>query len=163
MRCPSGACHVCRAQQANILHKGTVDPNDYDQRLLLHGAEWLIAELLRLTQGLTMQEAGELIAMVHAPVGALVEDFGNRRLVLPKLGIEDEVLVLLRSHYPQAVTVATIYDSLDRRSKGSVTNVLRDLWKRKLVDGDATDGYRLTQLGFTAAVAIMQKVLTDGP
>lgn len=104
----------------NILHKGSVDPNTYDQRLVLHGVEWMIAELLRLTQGLTMQEAGELIALVNAPVGTLVEDFGNRRLVLTKLTIEDELLVLLHSHYPQSVSIAVINSSMDRRSSGSV-------------------------------------------
>ena len=162
------AARLARAMYAirskrNILHKGNVDPNAYDQRLVLHGAEWLIAELLRLTQGLTMQEAGELIEMVHAPVGTLVEDFGTRRLVLPKLTIEDEVLVLLHSHYPKVVSEGEIQSSLNRRSKGSVTNTLRDLWKRKSVEGSAKEGYRLTQLGFASAVAIVRKVLSKTP
>jgi hypothetical protein len=147
----------------NILHKGSVDPNDYDQRLVLHGAEWLIAELLRLTQGLTMQEAGELIEMVHAPVGTLVEDFGTRRLVLPKLNIENELLVLLHSHYPAYVSAAAILSSLNRRSKGSVQNALRDLWNNKAIEGNAKEGYRLTQIGFASAVDIIRAVLSKQP
>jgi hypothetical protein len=147
----------------NILHKGSVDPNAYDQRLVLHGAEWLIAELLRLTQGLTMQEAGELIEMVHAPVGALVEHFRSRRLVLPKLNIEGELLVLLHSHYPAYVPVADIMSSLNRRNKGSVTNTLRDLWSRKLVEGSKKEGYRLTQLGFSSALGIIREALSKQP
>lgn len=143
----------------NIVHKGGVDPNDYDMRLLLHGTEWMIAELLRLTQGLPMQEAGELIELVHAPVGTLVEDFGNRRLVLPKVTIEEELLVLLHSHYPAAVGTAAIHHSMDRRSSGSVNNALRDLWKRKLVEGSAKDAYRLTQSGFASAVRIIRRLL----
>ncbi len=144
----------------NIVHKGSIDPNTYDLRMLMHGAEWIIAELLRLTQGLTMQEAGELIEMVHAPVGTLVEDFGSRRLVLPKLNIESELLVLLHSHYPTIVAVDRILSSLDRRSKRSVTSTLRDLWKKKAVEGNAKEGYRLTQLGFSSAVAIIRRVLS---
>ncbi len=143
----------------NIVHKGNVDSNAYDQRLTLHGAEWFIAELLRLTQGLTMQEAGELIEMVHAPVGALVEDFGTRRLVLPDLNIEGELLVLLHSHYPAYVPVADIKSSLNRRREGSVANSVRDLWSRKLVEGSGKDGYRLTQSGFNAALLIIREAL----
>lgn len=147
----------------NVLHKGSVDPNAYDQRLVLHGAEWLIAELLRLTQGLTMQEAGELIEMVFAPVGALVEDFGTRRLVLPKLNIEGELLVLLHSHYPAYVPVADILSSLNRRNPGSVKNSLHDLWTEKSIDGDTNLGYRLTQLGFNAALGIIRDALAKQP
>lgn len=147
----------------NILHKGSVDPNAYDQRMVLHGAEWLIAELLRLTQGLTMQDAGELIEMVHAPVGALVEDFGSRRLVLPKLSIEGELIVLLHSHYPAYVPVADIMSSLNRRNEGSVRNTLRALWSRKLVEGSKKEGYRLTQPGFTAALGIIRETLSQQP
>ena len=97
-----------------------MDPNDYDIRMMLHGTEWMIAELLRLTEGLSMQEAGELIEMVHAPVGTLVEDFGNR---------------------------------------SSVSNAPRDLWRRKLVEGNAKDGYRLTQSGFASSVGIIRGLL----
>jgi hypothetical protein len=147
----------------NIVHKGIVDPNTYDQRMLLHGAEWIIAELLRNTQGLTMQEAGELIEMVHTPVSTMVEDFGTRRLVLPKLNIEEEILVLLNSHYPAAVPVEQIYASLNRRNKYSVNNMLRSLWKVKLIEGSAKDGYRLTQLGFNAAGDVVREILANKP
>lgn len=147
----------------NIVHKGNVDPNEYDQRLVLHGAEWVIAELLRLTNGLTMQEAGELIEMVHAPVGALVEDFPNRRLVLLDVNIEDELLVLLHSHYPSYVPVATIKASLNRRNEGSVSNALRELWRGKLVEGGTKEGYRLTQSGFNAALQIVRGALAKQP
>jgi hypothetical protein len=147
----------------NVVHKGQVDPNTYDLRMLLHGSEWIIAELLRLTQGVTMQEAGELIEMVHAPVGSLVEDFGNRRLVLPDLTIEGEVLVLLHSHYPAYVPVVDILSSMNRRNQGSVTNTLRELWKKKQVEGSAKEGYRLTQLGFSAALRIIEEALSKQP
>ena len=147
----------------NIVHKGSVDPNAYDVRMLLHGAEWMIAELLRLTQGLSMQEAGVLIEMVQAPIATVVEDFAARRLVLPKLVMVDEILVLLHSHYPEQVPANRIHSSMNRRNAGSVTNTLRDLWKRKLVEGSAKEGYRLTQLGFSSAVGVIQKTLARAP
>jgi hypothetical protein len=92
-------------------------------------------------------------------VGALVEDFPNRRLVLPELNIEEELLVLLHSHYPSFVPVADIKSSLNRRNEGSVANSLRDLWGRKLAEGGTKEGYRLTQLGFNAALPIIREAL----
>ena len=145
----------------NIAHKGSVDPNTYDLRMLLHGSEWMIAELLRLTEGVSMQEAGELIEMVQAPVGALVEDFGTHRLVLADLNIRDEVLVLLHSHYSAHVPVDVIHASLNRRSPRSVYNTLRELWQEKQVEGGTKDGYRLTQSGFKSAASIIERVMTS--
>jgi len=48
---------------------------------------------------------------------------------------------------------------MNRRSAGSVDNELRDLWKKKWAEGNAAEGYRLTQTGFDAAVVIIQKIL----
>jgi len=143
----------------NIVHKGSIDPNSYDLRMLLHGVEWMIAELIRQTQGLTMEEAGALIEMIHAPVGTLVEDFGDHKVVLPPVKIEDELLILLHSHYPDFVPLNAIQMSTNRRSKGAVNKMLRRLWKKKILAGNSKEGYRLPQTGFSAAVKAVQQLL----
>jgi len=51
------------------------------------------------------------------------------------MNIESEILVLLNSHYPATVPVAVIHASMNRRSKGSLSNALCDLWKAKLIEG----------------------------
>ena len=58
---------------------------------------WLLypqcmAELVRNAQGLTMEEAGALIAQVQAPVGSLVEDVNGTRLIHAD-GIRVELLI----------------------------------------------------------------------
>jgi Mn-dependent DtxR family transcriptional regulator len=93
----------------------------------------------------------------------LVEDFGSRRLVHGKLSIEGELLVLLHSHYPAYVSVDAIMSSLNRRNEGSVTNTLREMWRRKLVEGSKKEGYRLTQPGFNAALGIIREALSKQP
>jgi hypothetical protein len=60
------AARVARAMytlrnKRNILHKGEVDPNDFDLRFLLSGAQWITAELVREFSGTTMQQAGMLV------------------------------------------------------------------------------------------------------
>ena len=75
----------------SIAHKGEVDPNTYDLSFLLAGAQWILAELLRQMNGISMEEAGRLVEQVQAPVGGMVEDFGKRRLVHGDLTIREEV------------------------------------------------------------------------
>jgi len=140
-----------------IAHIGAVDPNTYDLRLLLQGSQWLIGELLRVTSKVTMQEAGRLIEQVHEPVGGLIEDYGDRRLVLADLTTHEEVVVLLHRSYPVAVPLPRILGSLDRRTPRAVRECLRRLWKEKLVDGDTKNGYRLTGRGFDVAVETIGK------
>jgi hypothetical protein len=151
------AARIARAiytlrNKRNIAHRGGVDPNSHDLAFCHSAAGWIMAELVRNAQGLSMQEAGALIAQVQAPVGQLVEDVNGTRLIHAE-GIRVELLLLLRSHYPEAVPQAAILDSLSRQNLGSVKTILRKLHGKKLAHGNAKDGYRLTLAGYAAAGA----------
>lgn len=138
----------------NVAHVGDVDPNRFDLKFCHDAASWIMAEMLRSSApGLTMEQAGELIALVQSPVGTLVEEIGGVRIVLGDVDMRAEMLLLLHSHYPAAVTLDVLYKSMSRRSAGSVRNKIRDLYQAKLAQGDAKTGYRLTQAGYVAAVA----------
>jgi hypothetical protein len=137
------------------IHKGTVDASRYDLRLLYAGAQWILAELLALTQGITMEEAGRLVEHVQTPVTGLVEVLHGRRLVHGTLTVRQEIVVLLFSHYPDAVTTGEITSALERRSAGSVRNELSRLWKAKLLQRSDT-GYVLTQAGVREAGEIVR-------
>jgi hypothetical protein len=152
------AARVARAMytfrnKRNIAHKNDVDTNTHDLKFAHEGAAWITAELLRHATGVTMQEAGALIMMVQAPVGTLVEEIGDTRVVHADVSVHDELLLLLHSHYPDVVPVDAIMRSLSRRSSGTVRNKLRYLHAEKLAHGDAKSGYRLTVAGHAAAVA----------
>ena len=120
---------------------------------MYQGAAWITAELLRHATGISMQEAGTLVELIQAPVGTLVEEINGTRLVLADVSVRTETLILLHSHFPDAVPIASILRNLSRRSGSTVRNRLRDLHAEKLVHGDAKSGYRLTQTGHAAAVA----------
>jgi hypothetical protein len=152
--CVARAMYTLRNKR-NILHKGEVDPNEFDLRFLFSGAQWLMAELVRQFSGTTMQQAGALIEQIQTPVGALVEDIGIKRLVHGKLSAKDEILVLLHSHYPNGVRLPVIVSSMDRRSSDAVKKAVRELWAAKLVEGSATTDYRLTAPGLKRAMAVI--------
>ncbi len=142
----------------NILHKGSVDPNSYDLLYLLHGSQWLLAELLRNISGLAMQEAGQLISLVNAPVDELVEDLGDRRLVLADVEAPEEVLILLHRNYGTITSLGDVMNSLNRRTDKQVRNAILSLWRRKFIDGSAKSGYRLTSRGFNVAVELIREI-----
>jgi hypothetical protein len=143
----------------NIAHKNEVDPNSFDLAYVHGGAAWIMAELIRNASGITMQEAGNLIELIQAPVGTLVEDIDGVRLVHADTGVRTELLILLHSHYPDVVPTKDILASLSRRSAGTVKNRLRDLYAEKLAHGSAKAGYRLTVAGHRAAAAEIERVL----
>jgi hypothetical protein len=142
----------------NIAHKNEVDPNTYDLAFAHQGAAWVMAELVRVAKGISMQEAGILIELLQTPVGTLVEEIDGTRTVHADVSVSDELLILLHSHYPERVPVSQLTRSLARRSVSTVRNRIRDLYAQKLADGDAKLGYRLTRAGHAAAIQVVRSL-----
>jgi hypothetical protein len=135
----------------NISHKGQVDPNTIDLAYIHQGATWLVSEFIRNATGVTMEEAGALIALVQAPVGTLVEDIGDVRLVHADVSVRVEL--------SDVVSMGAILASLKLRSPLSVRRRLSELVGEKLVHGDAKTGYKLTRPGFDAAAVETRKLV----
>lgn len=143
----------------NVAHKGLVDPNTMDLAFAHAASSWIMSEFLRQSSDLTAQRAADLIALVHAPVGTLVEEIGDTKVVLPDVSVRGELLLLLHSHYPEPLTQQMALKSLSRRAPGTVKNRLRDLHNEKLAHGSAGEGYRLTQSGFSEALAEINRAM----
>lgn len=141
----------------NIAHIGEVDPNSIDLAFTANASAWIVSELLRVATGVSMEEAGRLIAMVQAPIGQLVEEIDGVRIVHGNVTLQEELLILLHSHYADYVSLADIQATTKLRNAGSVSNKLRDLVGDKLAVGDTKTGYKLTRPGFEAAVRAIQK------
>ena len=137
----------------NIAHKNDIDTNTHDLLFMHQSASWIMAELLRHATGVSMQEAGALVELLQAPIGALVEEIDGTRLVLADVSVRTETLILLHSYYPDVVSVETVFKGLSRRNIGTVRNRLRDLHAQKLLHGNNETGYRLTRAGHAAAVS----------
>lgn len=144
----------------NIAHKGAVDPNRFDQALLHHTAQWMMAELLRNARGISMEDAGRLIDLVQEPVGGLVEDLGGRKLVLHDTTTENEVLILLHNVYPKGASQSALIKWMDRRKPDTVKKAVRGLWVQKLIDG-TPDDYRLTSPGYAAANEVIGRLVAS--
>jgi hypothetical protein len=115
----------------NILHKGEVEPNTIDLACIHQAATWIVSEFIRNATGVTMEEAGALIALVQAPVGTLIEDIDGVRLVHADVSVRTELLLLLHSHYPDPVSMDAVLASLSRHSKTSVQTSRREAGARR--------------------------------
>lgn len=142
----------------NVAHKASLDPSVTDLAYAHHAAAWVMAEFLRNASGVSMDEAARLIERVQAPVGMLVEEIDGVRLIHGAGSTRAELLILLHSHYPDPVSLADINASLDRRDALSVKSRISELYRRKLIQGNAVSGYRLTSPGVEAAIAEIEKL-----
>ena len=133
--------------------------NSYDLAYLHHASSWIVAELIRNSSQLPMQEAGALVEIVQIPVGALVEEIDGSRLVHATLPIRSELWVLLHSYYPERVPLIELTSSLHTRNPVSVRNELRRMGDQKLTHGDAQMGFRLTQAGHRSAQAVIETLM----
>jgi hypothetical protein len=141
----------------NIAHIGEVDANAIDLAFTAHGSAWIMSELVRVATGVSMDEAGRVIELLQMPLDDQVEDIHGVRLVHGEFGMRDELLVLLRSYYPDDVPPARILKSLERWSEGSVKNKLRDLVETKEAFGDLKSGFRLTRVGYRFAIEVIRR------
>lgn len=168
VRLPDGlrfcAARIARAvytlrNKRNVAHKAaTIDPNLIDLAFAHNASSWIMSEFVRNAGSLSMDQAGRLIALVQAPVGALVEEIDGTRIVLADVPIKAELLILLHGRYPDRTTKAELMGSLTRRNSGSVDNVLRALIQAKRAHGDTKEGYVLTQNGYREAVKAIMTV-----
>lgn len=150
------ACYTLRNKR-NILHKGAVDPNIYDLRFFFSGTQWILSELVRQIVNTNMSLAGKMIEFIQIPISSIVEELGDRKIVYGNLTVENELLVLLHSCFPEYLSIQNIQKSMDRRSESAIYNSLKKLWSNKLIHKEKTE-YKLTQEGFKEAVNILSRI-----
>ncbi|MFC1942622.1 hypothetical protein ACFLWU_05340 [Chloroflexota bacterium] len=135
----------------SIAHKGEVDPNIYDLKYLFSVSQWILSELVRQVLSSDMMTAGKIIEVIQIPVNPLVEDFGDKRLVLKAGTAENELLTLLFHYFPEYVHVSQIHIDMDRRAKSTVSNVIPSAYSKRYIEGNKQKGYKLTSLGYNKA------------
>jgi hypothetical protein len=149
------AARIARAiytlrNKRNVAHKNSIDPNTVDLAFAHQGAAWIMAELLRTSSSITMEQAGDLIRQVTAPIHALVEDFDGSKIVLADVPLRSEVLILLHSHYPEYAHIDVIRNAIFS-TKDSLRMTLSRLRTSKMVFADQKRGYILTRRGVEEA------------
>lgn len=117
---------------------GDVDANHMDATLVLAGAKWVVAELVRIFHGVSTTEATEVVdALVERVVPTIWTIGGRRRVLVPGLSMKDQTLLLLYASagwVAEAELVAAV-----EHSNTSVyrRDVLSTAHKARLIEYDA--------------------------
>jgi len=142
----------------SIVHKGTIDPNIFDLRYLYSTAQWVLSEIIRHVLSTDVDTAGKLVEFIQVPASSIVEDFGDKRLVLRAGTAVEELLTLLLHYYPVPASVAQLHRDMDRRASSTVSHIIAAAYMKRLIEGNRKTGYKLTALGYQRALELVKKV-----
>lgn len=118
-------------------HVGSeVDPNLMDGRFVLSAVGWLLAELVRLENVTSPEQAGRAIEQLTRPKVPLVWETGaSRRILDNSLSHKDQMMALLYSNHPRPVSERDLVEWIEA-SNPSVfrRDVIRPAHRARLVE-----------------------------
>lgn len=107
---------------------GIHSPNLMDSTLVVHCADWILAELIRLYHGCTTDEAQRIVEKIIEIDIPLIANLGDVQRVLdPKIKYPDQVLLFLMRSYPKKITDQNLYEWTEHSNQ---TLFRRDVLKR---------------------------------
>jgi len=114
----------------NVGHLGAIDVNGMDSTFVLHAANWIVAELIRLETQMHPEDAQEEIKKIIERKVPIIEEIGGRLKCLnPTLDVKEKVLVFCYQKYPEAITLDDLFDWTEYTNKGVLRRKLIELNK----------------------------------
>jgi hypothetical protein len=93
---------------------GDINPNFADATLIASTADWVLAELYRISYDIPLEEAQSLINALVRRKMFLVHNIADKQRILnPDLSYNDQTLLLLASVYPKSMTDKTLINNLE--------------------------------------------------
>lgn len=128
-----------------------IDPNLQDSSLVSAATDWVLAEFVRIAQGLPPDKAFELVKAITIRRVPAVEQFGDfLKTLRPSLGPSDRILLLLYHRADSGAAETELSTWLKPTQRKNLKRTLKDLEHDKdhivLCDGK----YRLTRRGIFA-------------
>lgn len=116
---------------------GDVDPNYMDSNIVVSMCGWIMAELIRVTHSVSIEEAQNLVdTLVEFRTPIIWEGKGVKRILDPNMAIKDQVLTLTASHIGE-LSVETLKCWLDYSNKQYLNKLLFQLHKRRYIEFDS--------------------------
>jgi hypothetical protein len=131
----------------NVGHLGTIDVNEMDSAFVLSGANWLVAELIRLETQMNPADAQAEIKRIIERKVPVVEEVGGRLKCLdPRLDAKQKSMVFCYQKYPEEISLDNLVDWTEYSNKGVLRKQMLDLNKDGRLDF-RNDKARLTKRG----------------
>lgn len=120
---------------------GDVDANRVDAITIVHGADWVICELIRLYHGLSIEDAQDLVDnLAQRKLPIVWEIAGKKRVLKAGLTASDESLLLLYGQQESAVLVEDLCDWVEYSNFSLFkSKVLNKLHANRLIEYDKDD------------------------
>ncbi len=131
----------------NVAHLGDIDANEMDSTFVLHSANWIVAELIRLETQMDPDDAQAEIKKIIERKVPIIEAIGGRLKCLDSgLDVKQKSLVFCYQKYPSQVSLNKLFDWTKYSNKGVLRRQLISLDKDGRIDF-RNDIARLTKLG----------------
>lgn len=115
-----------------VAHISDVNPNEMDATLILYTVKWVLAELIRLKSGLSIDKTQELLDRVVERQYSLIWKVGNITWVLdPAMETRDQILVLLFDNSP--ICDSKLYELTEHSNPAGFNDILIKLHNDRLV------------------------------
>lgn len=113
---------------------GDVNANHMDATFVLHTAQWVMAELVRLFHNTDIQTATKVVdALVDRTIPLLWEVGGVTRVLDPDVSLADGTLLLLHASI-QGLTDKWLAESLEQDRMANYKRVLKRLHQKRLIE-----------------------------
>ncbi len=149
------SCYTLRNKR-NIAHKGEINPNLFDLKFLFNSCQWLVTEFVRKLLHKDTTVAEKIVAEIQVPVDLIVEKIDAQTIIYGDYKLEEELVILLSTFYPEKVNNKSITTALDQRSKSGISNAIKKLIEKKEVHKN-DKGIILTQKGLKRSIELRNK------
>ena len=113
---------------------GDVSANHMDAEYVLHSAQWVMAEFVRLFHSVDVDTATSIVDSLVERVTPMIWEIGDvKRILSPEMSLADSTLVLLHSSTTE-LTDKTLAGYLEQNSLSNYRRVLRRLHAARLVE-----------------------------
>ena len=113
---------------------GDVDSNYMDATFVVSNCSWVLAELIRVYHGVTVQQAQSIVdGLVQRRVPLVWEGNGTRRVLAPRLNLRSQILILLATSSGPMLT-AELLAWIEYRNLSYFKKLLRDMHSHRLVE-----------------------------
>jgi len=113
---------------------GDVDPNHMDAVFVLNSCNWVMAELVRVFHDVSIDEAQRIVdELVERRTSLLWIGDNMRRVLEPKLSLQDQVLLLLCTSAGK-ISVTDLLKWTDYKNASYFRKLLSQMHKQRLIE-----------------------------
>lgn len=140
----------------NVAHIGKVSPNEMDATLILYSTKWVLAEFVRQSSGMSVDDTQRLVdALIERRLSLLWKHNGLTR-VLRDIGTREQVLVLLYDENIQSAD--RLRAAIEYRNSSDFRSILRKLHSERLIEYAADGTCTISPTGIIEAETVIREI-----